>query len=179
MLSVPVPVRSVCVPWSRIVDGSVDCIPRIVTGDHHETQKLRESRLVLWVTCDTETRRPSPTLRAAMEYRNHIPSSAASSDGSRVAFRRAAYVYDADVLRRQIAQSAQRSRPAVQPFYAMKANSNVSLLRHPRAGFEVMRCRRARSIWPCAWLRPSVWFTCSNVSDDDLRAIPDRASSST
>jgi diaminopimelate decarboxylase len=58
----------------------------------------------------------------------------------------------------------------------MKANSNLSILRMVReAGFgcdavspgEIYLARAA------GFARESIWFTCSNVSDDDLRAIPD------
>jgi diaminopimelate decarboxylase len=88
-----------------------------------------------------------------------------------------AYVYDATVIRRQ----AENVRAAFaelpfQPFYAMKANGNLSILRLVREqGFgcdavspgEILLAMRAG--FEC----DQIWFTCSNVSDDDLRAIPD------
>lgn len=87
------------------------------------------------------------------------------------------YVYDAAVIHNQI-EKVKRAFAALpfQPFYAMKANSNLSILRliHEH-GFgcdavspgEIHLARRAR-------FKPGqIWFTCSNVSDDDLRAIAD------
>lgn len=87
------------------------------------------------------------------------------------------YVYDAAVIRRQI----DRIRHAfaglpLQPFFAMKANSNLAILSliH-ESGFgcdavspgEIFMARRA------GYTGSEIWFTCSNVSDDDLRAIID------
>lgn len=85
------------------------------------------------------------------------------------------YVYDAAVIRRQIA-NVQRgfARLPFRPFYAMKANGALAILDLVRrAGFgcdcvspgEIFLARRA-SFEP-----ESIWFTCSNVSDEDLRAI--------
>lgn len=87
------------------------------------------------------------------------------------------YVYDASVIRRQITRviDAFRDLP-FQPFYAMKANSNLSILRLIREyGFgcdavspgEIFLATRA------GVPADAIWFTCSNVSDEDLRAIPD------
>ncbi len=87
------------------------------------------------------------------------------------------YVYDTAVIRRQIAsvKRAFSSLP-LRPFYAMKANSNLSILRLIRSeGFgcdavspgEIYLARRA------GFDSEDIWFTCSNVSDDDLRAIAD------
>jgi diaminopimelate decarboxylase len=87
------------------------------------------------------------------------------------------YLYDAAVLRRQ----AERLRGAfsgmpLQPFYAMKANGNVSILRLLReyglgidavSPGEIFLARHA-GVPPEA-----IWFTCSNVSDGDLLAIGD------
>lgn len=87
------------------------------------------------------------------------------------------YVYDADVLRAQI----ERVRGAFaalpfRPFYAMKANGNLALLRLVReAGFgcdcvspgEIFLARRA------GFTPEQIWFTCSNVSDEDLQLAGD------
>lgn len=87
------------------------------------------------------------------------------------------YVYDAEVIRRQI----QRIRRAfmgmnLQPFYAMKANSNLTILRLLAAeGFgcdsvspgEVFLARHG------GFQPELIWFTCSNVSDEDLLTLAD------
>src|SRR5207244_3817525 len=61
-------------------------------------------------------------------------------------------------------------------FYAMKANGALAILRLVReAGFgcdcvspgEIFLARRA------GFAPEHIWFTCSNVSDDDLRAVGD------
>lgn len=87
------------------------------------------------------------------------------------------YVYDAAVLRRQIERVKRAfSRLPFQPFYAMKANSNLSILRLvQQSGFgadavspgEIFLAKHA------GFSAEEIWFTCSNVSDDDLRAIDD------
>jgi len=87
------------------------------------------------------------------------------------------YVYEADVIRRQIAriQTSFRSIP-FRPFYAMKANANLAILDLLcRSGFgvdavspgEVYLAKRA------GLPADRIWFTCSNVSDDDLAALLD------
>jgi diaminopimelate decarboxylase len=87
------------------------------------------------------------------------------------------YVYDAETIRRQIerVRRAFGSLP-FRPFYAMKANSALAILDLVRgAGFgcdavspgEIYIARQA------GFTPDNIWFTCSNVSDDDLRAIPD------
>ena len=87
------------------------------------------------------------------------------------------YVYDAAIIRRQIerVKRAFASLP-FRPFYAMKANGSLAILdlirRH---GFgcdcvspgEIFIARRA------GFTPEDIWFTCSNVSDDDLRSIGD------
>ncbi|MHB0968543.1 MAG: diaminopimelate decarboxylase [Thermoanaerobaculia bacterium] len=87
------------------------------------------------------------------------------------------YVYDAAVIRRQIERLALAFAPlAPRLFYAMKANGNIAILRIMReAGLgcdavspgEIFIARRA------GFTGVDTWFTCSNVSDDDLRAIDD------
>lgn len=87
------------------------------------------------------------------------------------------YVYDAAVIRRQIERVKRAfARLPFQPFYAMKANSNLAILRlvHQN-GFgadavspgEIFLAKRA------GFAGDDIWFTCSNVSDEDLRAIDD------
>lgn len=87
------------------------------------------------------------------------------------------YVYDAALIRRQI-EHLRRAFGALpfRPFYAMKANSALAILRLVHgAGFgadavspgEIFLARHA------GFQPDEIWFTCSNVSDDDLRAIDD------
>lgn len=87
------------------------------------------------------------------------------------------YVYDAEVIRRQAGRVRSAfSRLPFRPFFAMKANGNISILRlvHEQ-GFgcdavspgEIFIARKA------GFTSDDIWFTCSNVSDDDLRAIGD------
>jgi diaminopimelate decarboxylase len=87
------------------------------------------------------------------------------------------YLYDAAEIRRQAAnvKRAFAGLP-LRPFYAMKANSNLAILRLIREeGFgcdavspgEIHLARRA------GFAPEAIWFTCSNVSDDDLRALDD------
>ena len=87
------------------------------------------------------------------------------------------YIYDAEVIRTQI----ERVRGAFaalpfQPFYAMKANGALAILRLIREGGfgcdcvspgEIFIARRA------GFTPDQIWFTCSNVSDDDLLAVGD------
>src|SRR5687767_5010157 len=87
------------------------------------------------------------------------------------------YVYDAAVIQRQMERVQKAfARLPFQPFYAMKANGNVGLLRLVRQnGFgcdslspgEIYLARQA------GYQPEEIWFTCSNVSDEDLRAIGD------
>lgn len=87
------------------------------------------------------------------------------------------YVYDAGIIRRQIdrVKHAFGSLP-FRPFYAMKANGALAILELIRnEGFgcdcvspgEIFIARRA------GFTPGEIWFTCSNVSDDDLRAVGD------
>jgi diaminopimelate decarboxylase len=88
-----------------------------------------------------------------------------------------AYVYDAEVIRRQIERVRHAfSALPFRPFYAMKANGALAILELVRgAGFgcdavspgEIYIARQA------GFTPDNIWFTCSNVSDDDLRAIGD------
>ena len=87
------------------------------------------------------------------------------------------YVYDAAIIRRQIdrVKRAFANLP-FRPFYAMKANGSLAILELIRKqGFgcdcvspgEIFIARRA------GFTAEQIWFTCSNVSDDDLLAIGD------
>ena len=87
------------------------------------------------------------------------------------------YVYDAASIARQI-ENLRRAFASIpfQPFYAMKANGNLSILRLVRShGFgcdavspgEIYLARKA------GFTAEEIWFTCSNVSDQDLRDIGD------
>jgi diaminopimelate decarboxylase len=89
------------------------------------------------------------------------------------------YVYDAAIIRAQ----ADRVRAAFaalpfRPFYAMKANSSLAILDLVRkTGFgcdavspgEIYMARQA------GFTPDNIWFTCSSVSDNDLRGIDDPA----
>src|SRR5712692_4595776 len=88
-----------------------------------------------------------------------------------------AYVYDASVIRSQIerVKGAFAALP-FQPFYAMKANGALAILDLVRrSGFgcdavspgEIFIARRA------GFTPEQIWFTCSNVSDDDLLSVGD------
>ena len=87
------------------------------------------------------------------------------------------YVYDAATIRRQVerVKSAFAGLP-FRPFFAMKANSNTAILRLVREhGFgcdavspgEIFVAKHA------GFTGEEIWFTCSNVSDEDLRSIGD------
>src|SRR5438128_1361685 len=85
------------------------------------------------------------------------------------------YVYEADVIRRQVDRVKHAfARLPFRPFFAMKANSNAAILRLVReSGFgcdavspgEIFIAKHA------GFRGDEIWFTCSNVSDDDLRAL--------
>src|ERR1044071_471152 len=87
------------------------------------------------------------------------------------------YVYDAAVIRRQIerVKRAFKGLP-FQPFYAMKANSNLAILRlvHQHGfGADAVSPGEIFLAKHAGFTSEEIWFTCSNVSDDDLRAIND------
>jgi len=87
------------------------------------------------------------------------------------------YVYDAAVIRRQLERirTAFRDLP-FRAFYAMKANGNLSILRLIRQhgfGCDSVSPGEIHLALRAGFAPDSIWFTCSNVSDDDLRAIPD------
>src|SRR5438477_5533033 len=87
------------------------------------------------------------------------------------------YVYDAEILDGQIkrVKDAFAAIP-FRPFYAMKANASLAILdRIRKSGFgcdavspgEIFIARQA------GFTPDEIWFTCSNVSDDDLRRVGD------
>lgn len=89
------------------------------------------------------------------------------------------YVYDGAVLRRQIdALTRAFAGLPFRAFYAMKANGNLSILRAIReAGFgcDAVSPGEIHLALRAGFAPDAIWFTCSNVSDDDLRAIPDQS----
>jgi diaminopimelate decarboxylase len=113
-----------------------------------------------------------------MKYQNGILTIGGISAPDLVArFGSPLFVYDAAIIRLQI-ERLSTAFAAIGPrlFYAMKANGNVAILRIMReAGLgcdvvspgEIFVARRA------GFTGGDTWFTCSNVSDDDLRSIDD------
>lgn len=113
-----------------------------------------------------------------MEFRNNVLHiGGLSSDALAARYGTPLYVYDAAVIREHIARVRDAfARLPFRPMYAMKANSNLAILRLVREeGFgcdavspgEIYLATRA------GFAPDAIWFTCSNVSDEDLRAIPD------
>lgn len=113
-----------------------------------------------------------------MEYRDHVLHLGnVSLEALAERFGTPLYVYDASVIRRQAANVREAfSGLPFRGFYAMKANGNLAILRILNGeGFgcdcvspgEIYLARRA------GFAADDIWFTCSNVSDEDLRAIPD------
>ncbi|MFZ2490584.1 MAG: diaminopimelate decarboxylase [Thermoanaerobaculia bacterium] len=87
------------------------------------------------------------------------------------------YVYDAGLIRKQIG-NIQRAFAGIpcRPFYAMKANGNLSILRLVREqgfGCDAVSPGEIHLALRAGFTPDSIWFTCSNVSDGDLLAIPD------
>jgi diaminopimelate decarboxylase len=113
-----------------------------------------------------------------MEYRDrflYVGGLAANELAAR--FGTPLYIYDAAVIRRQIdrVKHAFRDLP-LRPFYAMKANSNLSILRLIREnglGCDAVSPGEIYLAMRAGFTPEAIWFTCSNVSDEDLRAIPD------
>ncbi|MGZ8830051.1 MAG: diaminopimelate decarboxylase family protein, partial [Thermoanaerobaculia bacterium] len=88
-----------------------------------------------------------------------------------------AYVYDGAVILRQ-ADNVKRAFEGLpfRPFYAIKANGNVALLRLIRAhgfGCDAVSPGEIYLAQHAGYEPRDIWFTCSNVSDEDLRGIPD------
>ncbi|HUR80944.1 MAG TPA: diaminopimelate decarboxylase [Thermoanaerobaculia bacterium] len=113
-----------------------------------------------------------------MEYRNHVLYIGnLSAEELAARFGTPLYVYDAAVIRRQMERvtGAFAGLP-FRPFYAMKANGNLAILRMLREGGFGCDCVSPGEIYlalHAGFTAEQIWFTCSNVSDDDLRAIPD------
>ncbi len=113
-----------------------------------------------------------------MEYRSnslHIGGLAAEALATQ--FGTPLYVYDAAVIRRQI-ENLRTSFAGLpfRPMYAMKANGNLAILRLVREhgfGCDAVSPGEIHLALRAGFAAESIWFTCSNVSDDDLRAIPD------
>lgn len=87
------------------------------------------------------------------------------------------YVYDGAVILRQV-ENVRKAFAGLpfRPFYAMKANSNVPLLRLIRAhgfGCDAVSPGEIYLAQHAGYEPRDIWFTCSNVSDEDLREIPD------
>src|SRR5205823_1951965 len=87
------------------------------------------------------------------------------------------YVYDAAIIRRQIerVKHAFATLP-FQPFYAMKANGSLAILELIRKNSFGCDCVSPGEIFlarNAGFTAEEIWFTCSNVSDDDLRATAD------
>jgi diaminopimelate decarboxylase len=87
------------------------------------------------------------------------------------------YVYDAAIIRRQIerVKSAFSSLP-FRPFYAMKANGSLAILDLVRANRFGCDCVSPGEIYiarQAGFTPEEIWFTCSNVSDEDLLAVDD------
>lgn len=113
-----------------------------------------------------------------MEYRDgvlHIGDLSAEELAAR--FGTPLYVYDAAVIRRQAGNvRAAFAELPFRPFYAMKANGNLSILRMLRGerfGCDAVSPGEIHLAMRAGYGPEEIWFTCSNVSDDDLRAIPD------
>ena len=87
------------------------------------------------------------------------------------------YVYDAATIRRQIDRVRESFRGIpFRAFYAMKANGNLAILRLVQemgVGCDAVSPGEIHLAMKAGFAAESIWFTCSNVSDDDLRAIPD------
>jgi diaminopimelate decarboxylase len=87
------------------------------------------------------------------------------------------YVYDAASIRAQTAKvrDAFAALP-FQPFYAMKANSNLAILRLIREhgfGCDAVSPGEIHLALRAGFAPESIWFTCSNTSFADFRAVPD------
>ncbi len=113
-----------------------------------------------------------------MEYRDGVLYiGSASTDDLANRYGTPVYVYDAAIIRRQIerVRRAFASLP-FRPFYAMKANGSLAILDVIRRGRFGCDCVSPGEIYiarQAGFTPEEIWFTCSNVSDDDLLAIGD------
>jgi len=113
-----------------------------------------------------------------MEYRsNNLYISEVSANELTARYGTPLYVYDAGVIRAQVGKIREAfGGLPFRPFYAMKANSNLSMLRLVREHGFGCDAVSPGEIWlamRAGYTPDEIWFTCSNVSDEDLRAIPD------
>lgn len=87
------------------------------------------------------------------------------------------YVYDAASIRTQIANVKRAfGRLPLRPCFAMKANSNLALLRMIREegfGCDAVSPGEIHLALHAGFAPDDIWFTCSNVSDGDLQEIRD------
>ena len=113
-----------------------------------------------------------------MEYRDGVLNiGSASADDLANRYGTPVYVYDAGIIRRQIERvtHAFASLP-FRPFYAMKANGSLAILdliRKSQFGCDCVSPGEIYIARQAGFTPEEIWFTCSNVSDDDLRAIGD------
>jgi diaminopimelate decarboxylase len=113
-----------------------------------------------------------------MEFRDHVLHIGnVSTEDLAARFGTPLYVYDAAVIRRQVerVRSAFAALP-FRPFYAMKANGNLTILRILREhgfGCDSVSPGEIHLAMRAGFEPDSIWFTCSNVSDEDLLAVPD------
>jgi diaminopimelate decarboxylase len=87
------------------------------------------------------------------------------------------YVYNAAVIRRQI-ERVKKAFAALpfRPFYAMKANGSLAILDLIRKNGFGCDCVSPGEIYiarQAGFTAEEIWFTCSNVSDEDLQSIGD------
>jgi len=113
-----------------------------------------------------------------MEYRGTVLQIGNSStEALAERFGTPLYVYDASVIRAQVANVRESFGDLpFRPFYAMKANGNLSILRLVREqgfGCDAVSPGEIHLALRAGFTPEEIWFTCSNVSDEDLRAIPD------
>jgi diaminopimelate decarboxylase len=87
------------------------------------------------------------------------------------------YVYNAAVIRRQIERVKKAfSALPFRPFYAMKANGSLAILDLIRKNGFGCDCVSPGEIFiarQAGFTAEEIWFTCSNVSDEDLGGIGD------
>jgi diaminopimelate decarboxylase len=114
-----------------------------------------------------------------MEYRDHVLhiGNLSATELART-YGTPLYVYDASVIQRQLERirSSFTGLP-FRAFYAMKANGNLSILRMVQAagfGCDAVSPGEIHLAMRAGFEADQIWFTCSNVSNEDLRAIPDQ-----
>lgn len=86
------------------------------------------------------------------------------------------YVYDAAVIERQIDRLKKALPAVIEPAYALKANSNLSILQLiARRGlrFDAVSPGEIFLLSRCGLRGERIWFTCSNVSKEDFDQVND------